>query len=68
MSGKALAQQQQNSKQQQAEQEAAKKAQEEAKAKFAAMKGHFDAGNMALDQAKGIRAQMEARAKAAQQG
>ena len=52
--------QQQNSKQQQEEQEAEqKKAQEEAKAKFAAMKGHFDAGTMALDQAKGIRDQMD---------
>jgi len=63
-SGKAFAQQQQqqqqqNSKQQQAEQEAAKKAQEEAKAKFAAMKGHFDAGTMALDQAKTLRGQMD---------
>jgi len=60
--GTAFAQQQQqkDSKQQQADQEAAaKKAQEEAKAKFAAMKGHFDAGTMALDQAKGIRAQMD---------
>jgi tetratricopeptide (TPR) repeat protein len=60
-SGKAFAQQQpkQDAKQQQEEQEAQKKAQEEAKAKFAAMKGHFDAGTMALDQAKGIRAQMD---------
>jgi len=48
------------SKQQQEQDEAAaKKAQEEAKAKFAAMKGHFDAGTAALEQAKGIRAQMD---------
>src|SRR5580693_8355594 len=60
MSGKAFAQQAQPSKQQQqADEEAQKKAAEEAKAKFAAMKGHFDAGTMALDQAKGIRAQMD---------
>ncbi len=45
--------------QQKADEEAAKKAQEDAKAKFAAMKGHFDAGTMALDQAKAIRAQMD---------
>jgi tetratricopeptide (TPR) repeat protein len=60
--GSAFAQQQQQqqlTKQQQADQEAAKKAQEEAKAKFAAMKGHFDAGTAALEQAKGIRAQMD---------
>src|SRR5580658_2467693 len=52
-------QQQQPTKQQQQDEAAAKKAQEEAKAKFAAMKGHFDAGTMALDQAKAIRAQMD---------
>jgi tetratricopeptide (TPR) repeat protein len=45
--------------QQKQEEEAAKKAQEDAKAKFAAMKGHFDAGTMALDQAKALRAQMD---------
>lgn len=38
--------------------EAAKK-NEEAKAKFAAMKQHFDAGNAALDQAKQVRSQMD---------
>ena len=38
--------------------EAAKK-NEEAKAKFAAMKQHFDAGNAALEQAKQTRAQIE---------
>lgn len=38
--------------------EAAKK-NEEAKAKFAAMKQHFDAGNTALDQAKQLRAQLD---------
>ena len=57
LSGKAFAQG--KSKEQQADEEAQKKAQEEAKAKFAAMKGHFDAGTMALEQAKGIRAQMD---------
>lgn len=57
LSGKAFAQA--KSKEQQADEEAQKKAQEEAKAKFAAMKGHFDAGTMALEQAKGIRAQMD---------
>lgn len=49
----------QDKKQQQQDEEAAKKAAEEAKAKFAAMKGHFDAGTAALEQAKGIRAQMD---------
>ena len=38
--------------------EAAKK-NEEAKAKFSAMKQHFDAGNAALDQAKQTRAQID---------
>ena len=57
LSGKAFAQA--KSKEQQADEEAQKKAQEEAKAKFAAMKGHFDAGTMALEQAKSIRAQMD---------
>jgi tetratricopeptide (TPR) repeat protein len=62
--GSAAAQQQQQQKpeskeQQKADEEAAKKAQEDAKAKFAAMKGHFDAGTMALDQAKALRAQMD---------
>ena len=51
--------QQPDAKQQQQDEAAAKKAAEEAKAKFAAMKGHFDAGTVALDQAKGIRAQMD---------
>ncbi len=46
-------------KQQQQDDAAAKKAADEAKAKFAAMKGHFDAGTAALEQAKGIRAQMD---------
>lgn len=58
LSGKAFAQGK-PTKEQQADEEAQKKAQEEAKAKFAAMKGHFDAGTMALEQAKGIRAQMD---------
>lgn len=66
--GSAFAQQQQQQQQpltkqqqqqQQAEQEAAKKANDEAKAKFAAMKGHFDAGTAALTQAEGIRGQMD---------
>jgi len=61
--GSAAAQQQPqgkpDAKQQQEDEAAAKKAQEEAKAKFAAMKGHFDAGTAALEQAKGIRAQMD---------
>jgi tetratricopeptide (TPR) repeat protein len=50
--------------------EAAKK-NEEAKAKFSAMKQHFDTGNAALDQAKQVRAQMEKMSKdqqAASQG
>ena len=46
-------------KQQQQDEAAAKKAADEAKAKFAAMKGHFDAGTAALEQAKGIRSQMD---------
>lgn len=61
--GSAAAQQQPqgkpDAKQQQEDEAAAKKAQEEAKAKFAAMKGHFDAGTAALEQAKGIRVQMD---------
>ncbi len=47
------------SKEEKAQQEEAAKKAAEAKAKFAAMKGHFDAGTMALEQAKGIRAQMD---------
>lgn len=62
-SGSAAAQQQQqgkpDAKQQQQDEAAAKKAADEAKAKFAAMKGHFDAGTAALEQAKGIRVQMD---------
>jgi tetratricopeptide (TPR) repeat protein len=46
-------------KQQQQDEAAAKKAADEVKAKFAAMKGHFDAGTAALEQAKGVRAQMD---------
>ena len=59
--GIAAAQQQpKESKQDQAkDEEAARKAAEEVKAKFAAMKGHFDAGTAALEQAKGVRAQMD---------
>jgi tetratricopeptide (TPR) repeat protein len=57
-SGIAAAQGKQD-KQQQQDDAAAKKAADEAKAKFAAMKGHFDAGTTALEQAKGIRAQMD---------
>ncbi|PYU23522.1 MAG: hypothetical protein DMG30_11485 [Acidobacteria bacterium] len=45
--------------------EAAKK-NEEAKAKFSAMKQHFDAGNAALEQAKQTRAQMDKMPKAEQ--
>lgn len=47
------------SKEDKAQQEEAAKKAAEAKAKFAAMKGHFDAGTMALEQAKGVRAQMD---------
>ncbi len=57
--GGIAAAQQQSKQDQQKDAEAAKKAQEEAKAKFAAMKGHFDAGTMALDHAKALRAQMD---------
>jgi tetratricopeptide (TPR) repeat protein len=45
--------------------EAAKK-NEEAKAKFSAMKTHFDAGNAALEQAKQTRAQLDKMPKAEQ--
>ena len=46
-------------KQQTLEQADAAKKNEEAKAKFAAMKQHFDAGTTALDQAKQARAQLD---------
>ena len=42
-----------------AEAEEAEKKASESRAKFAAMKGHFDAGTAALEQAKQLRAQMD---------